>query len=147
MPPQLNRQETITGWGEAESWTDKDLNSAVIQGEIAWVFGDSGVVRFSQDSGATWQNHTSLGDACAWATAREAVKSCNILVCDYNHVFIDSVREASLPSMGVDIENTILIVDEAHNLPDRVRNGMERRRYSGCALITGPKLSRTSSTA
>ena len=64
---------------------------------------------------------------CAWATAREAVKSCNILVCDYNHVFIDSVREASLPSMGVDIENTILIVDEAHNLPDRVRNGMSRR--------------------
>ena len=67
---------------------------------------------------------------CAWATAREAVKSCNILVCDYNHVFIDSVREASLPSMGVDIENTILIVDEAHNLPDRVRNGMERRIIS-----------------
>jgi len=67
---------------------------------------------------------------CPWATAREAVKNCNILVCDYNHVFIDSVREASLPSMGVEIENTILIVDEAHNLPDRVRNGMERRIIS-----------------
>jgi DNA excision repair protein ERCC-2 len=64
---------------------------------------------------------------CPWATAREAVKNTDILVCDYNHVFIDSVREASLPSMGIDIENTILIVDEAHNLPDRVRNGMERR--------------------
>ena len=61
--PHSSGQETITGWGEAESWTDKDLNSAVILGEIAWVFGDSGVVRFSQDSGATWQNHTSLGDA------------------------------------------------------------------------------------
>jgi len=55
------------------------------------------------------------------------VKNCDILVCDYNHVFIDSVREASLASMGVDLENTILIVDEAHNLPDRVRNGMSRR--------------------
>ena len=32
--------------------------------------------------------------------------------------------------MGIDIENTILIVDEAHNLPDRVRNGMERRIIS-----------------
>tara|TARA_Y100000589_G_scaffold33399_1_gene27887 strand:- start:13103 stop:15121 length:2019 start_codon:yes stop_codon:yes gene_type:complete len=64
---------------------------------------------------------------CPWATAREAVKNCDILVCDYNHVFIDSVREASLASMGVDLENTILIVDEAHNLPDRVRNGMSRR--------------------
>ena len=67
---------------------------------------------------------------CPWATAREAVKNCDILVCDYNHVFIDSVREASLASMGVDIENTILVVDEAHNLPDRVRNGMERRIIS-----------------
>ena len=61
------------------------------------------------------------------ANAREAVKNTDILVCDYNHVFIDSVREASLPSMGIDVENTIPIVDEAHNLPDRVRNGMERR--------------------
>ena len=67
---------------------------------------------------------------CPWATARETVKNCDILVGDYNHVFIDSVREASLTSMGVDIENTILIVDEAHNLPDRVRNGMERRIIS-----------------
>ena len=67
---------------------------------------------------------------CPWATARETVKNSDILVCDYNHVFIDSVREASLASMGVDIENTILIVDEAHNLPDRVRNGMERRIIS-----------------
>ncbi len=67
---------------------------------------------------------------CPWATARDAVKNCKILVCDYNHVFIDSVREASLPSMGIDLENTILIVDEAHNLPDRVRNGMERRIIS-----------------
>ncbi|MEC8955405.1 MAG: ATP-dependent DNA helicase, partial [Candidatus Thermoplasmatota archaeon] len=64
---------------------------------------------------------------CPWATARDAVKNCNILVCDYNHVFIDSVREASLPAMGIDLENTILIVDEAHNLPDRVRNGMSRK--------------------
>ena len=63
---------------------------------------------------------------CPWTTAREVVKNCDILVCDYNHVFIDSVREASLASMGVDIENTILIVDEAHNLPDRIRMNMER---------------------
>ena len=72
-------------------------------------------------------NFSRKVNICPWATAREAVKNTDILVCDYNHVFIDSVREASLPSMGIDVENTILIVDEAHNLPDRVRNGMERR--------------------
>ena len=64
---------------------------------------------------------------CAWATARDVARSTNIIVCDYNHVFVEGVREASLPVMGVDLENTILVVDEAHNLPDRIRNGLERR--------------------
>jgi len=64
---------------------------------------------------------------CAWATARDAARSTNVIVCDYNHVFVESVREASLSVMGVDLENTILIIDEAHNLPDRIRNGLERR--------------------
>jgi len=64
---------------------------------------------------------------CAWATARSAVKDCDILVCDYNHVFVENVSESSLSAMGIDLENTILIIDEAHNLPDRIRNGLERR--------------------
>jgi Rad3-related DNA helicase len=29
--------------------------------------------------------------------------------------------------MGINLENVILIIDEAHNLPDRIRNGLERR--------------------
>jgi DNA excision repair protein ERCC-2 len=64
---------------------------------------------------------------CAWATARSSVRDAHILVCDYNHVFIEGVMENSLPIMGVSLENTILIVDEAHNLPDRIRSGLERR--------------------
>ena len=66
-------------------------------------------------------------DVCAWATAREAAKNTRVIVCDYNHVFVEGVRDASLPVMGVDLENTILIIDEAHNLPDRIRSGLERR--------------------
>ena len=66
-------------------------------------------------------------DICAWATAREAAKTTDVVVCDYNHVFVEGVREASLPVMGVDLENTILIIDEAHNLPDRIRSGLERK--------------------
>jgi len=64
---------------------------------------------------------------CAWATARSSVRDAQILVCDYNHVFVESVRDSSLPVMGIELENTILIVDEAHNLPDRIRSGLERR--------------------
>ncbi|MBT5121806.1 MAG: DEAD/DEAH box helicase family protein, partial [Euryarchaeota archaeon] len=54
---------------------------------------------------------------CAWSTCRFAAKDCDILVCDYNHIFSDNVRENSLPSMGINLENTIIVVDEAHNLP------------------------------
>ncbi|MBF93093.1 MAG: hypothetical protein CMB78_04895 [Euryarchaeota archaeon] len=77
---------------------------------------------------------------CAWATARESSKSVNLIVCDYNHVFVDGVREASLPVMGIELENSILIVDEAHNLPDRIRSGLERR-------ITGQVFQRALSDA
>ena len=63
---------------------------------------------------------------CAWQTCRCAVKDCDILVCDYNHVFAEQVRENSLPSMGISLQNSIIIVDEAHNLPDRIRMSMER---------------------
>ncbi len=64
---------------------------------------------------------------CSWTAARSAVKDCDILICDYNHVFIENVSESSLSAMKIDLENTILIIDEAHNLPDRIRNGLERR--------------------
>ena len=64
---------------------------------------------------------------CSWATARMSAGHADILVCDYNHVFVEEVREASLPAMGIELENSILIVDEAHNLPDRIRSGLERR--------------------
>ena len=61
--PQSTGQETITGWGEVESWTDNDLNAAVIHGTNVWVFGDFGTVRYSEDNGATWHNHSALGNA------------------------------------------------------------------------------------
>jgi len=71
------------------------------------------------DKSKTW-------GVCAWQTCRSAVKDSDILVCDYNHIFAEQVRESSLPSMGVSLKNCILVVDEAHNLPDRIRMSMER---------------------
>ena len=64
---------------------------------------------------------------CPWAAARSAAGHADVLVCDYNHVFVENVREASLPAMGIELESSILIIDEAHNLPDRIRSGLERR--------------------
>lgn len=63
---------------------------------------------------------------CPWASARISAKDADVIVCDYNHVFIENIMKSSLSSMGIELSNSILIVDEAHNLPDRVRNGLER---------------------
>jgi len=76
------------------------------------------------------QTHSEHGVptlTCPWKAAREAVSSADVFVGDYNHLFVDAVREASLNAMEIDLSDIIVIVDEAHNLPDRIRMGMERR--------------------
>ena len=63
---------------------------------------------------------------CPWKVLRNSAKDADIIVCDYNHLFIDAIRESSLPGLGVSLEDIIIVVDEAHNLPDRIRKGLER---------------------
>ena len=75
------------------------------------------------------RSHREDGDltpVCPWRVARETASKADIIVGDYNHLFHDDVREASLKAMGIELENTIVIVDEAHNLPERIRMGMTR---------------------
>jgi len=63
---------------------------------------------------------------CPWKAARESASSADVVVCDYNHIFVEAVRESSLTAMGIGLEDTLLVIDEAHNLPDRIRRGFER---------------------
>ena len=63
---------------------------------------------------------------CPWKAARESASFADIVVCDYNHVFVEAVRDSSLSAMGLELGDMILVVDEAHNLPDRIRRGFER---------------------
>jgi len=65
--------------------------------------------------------------SCPYHCSIEAARDAEIIVMDYNHVFVESVSRSSLSSMSVDLDSTILIVDEAHNLPDRIRMGLELR--------------------
>ncbi len=64
---------------------------------------------------------------CPWKVARETASSADVVVCDYNHIFVEAVRDSSLTAMGLGLEDVLLVVDEAHNLPDRIRRGFERR--------------------
>lgn len=67
-----------------------------------------------------------ITQTCPWKAAREAANHADIFVGDYNHLFDEGVRTSSLEAMGIALEDIILVVDEAHNLPDRIRMTMER---------------------
>ena len=119
--PHSSGQETITGWNEAESWTDHDLNAAVIHGERVWVFGDSGIVRFSDDSGATWQNHTNLGDvnlisADSYQNSIAVLSADGIIYMkedlESNWITIDS-SQTGMKSIALAGEDSLIIVGNA----------------------------------
>jgi len=46
----------------------------------------------------------------------------DVIICDYNHLLNPSIRENLLERINKDLGNSIVIIDEAHNLPDRIRN-------------------------
>ncbi len=52
---------------------------------------------------------------CPFELARKMQQYCQVIICDYNHVF-DPNRAIFKPK-----KNAILLVDEAHNLPARMR--------------------------
>ena len=65
--------------------------------------------------------------ACPWRAAREAAARADVVVADYNHLFNEGVRDSTLSALGLELDQIIIVVDEAHNLPDRIRSGLERR--------------------
>jgi len=63
--------------------------------------------------------------ACAHEVLTSIVKYADVVVCDYNHIFQPSIRELVLK--GMELKDIILIVDEAHNLPQRARDLLSDR--------------------
>ena len=58
---------------------------------------------------------------CPHKTALEAAKDAVAIVCDYNYVF-SGLQERIFGRIGRSLADSILLVDEAHNLPDRIRS-------------------------
>ncbi len=57
---------------------------------------------------------------CPHRAALDVGKHADIVICDYNYIFSDML-DTMLDKFEKDLEGIILIVDEAHNLPDRIR--------------------------
>ncbi len=59
---------------------------------------------------------------CPYELASIKASKAKVIICDYNYLFSAGIKETFLGKIGKPIEECILIIDEAHNLPDRIRN-------------------------
>ena len=73
-----------------------------------------------------------ITQTCPWKAAREAAGSADVFVGDYNHIFDEGVRKSSLEAMGIALEDIIVVVDEAHNLPNRNNDNDVFKSNSHC---------------
>lgn len=59
---------------------------------------------------------------CPYEVMAISAKNADIVILNYHHVFDDTMRDALFDWLEINPENTILLIDEAHNLGDTVRN-------------------------
>ncbi|MBR9706964.1 MAG: ATP-dependent DNA helicase, partial [Candidatus Diapherotrites archaeon] len=59
---------------------------------------------------------------CSYDAGLLLAKQSQVIICDYFHLFSPSVRQAFLSKIGKKLEDSIVIIDEAQNLPSRVRS-------------------------
>ena len=69
-------------------------------------------------------NWCTTRGVCPYKAALEAAGSADVLVCDYNYLFSADITERVLEKIEKGLEDLIVIVDEAHNLPDRIRSNL-----------------------
>jgi len=59
-------------------------------------------------------------DYCAHYAALGAMKDADVVVCDYSYLFEPSILGLFLMKLGRPLSECDVIIDEAHNLPDRI---------------------------
>lgn len=61
-------------------------------------------------------------DVCAYTVSMYMCQEADIIIADYFHIFHPGIRELMMEKSQASFEDSILIVDEAHNLPSRTRS-------------------------
>lgn len=59
---------------------------------------------------------------CPYEVTLLLARSARVIITDYQYVFNERIREGFLGKIGRTLPECIVIVDEAHNLPDRVKD-------------------------
>ncbi len=64
----------------------------------------------------------SRHNICPYEIIIECAKDANVIICDYFHIFSKTVRDTFLTRIGKELNDSIIIIDESHNLPERIRS-------------------------
>ena len=58
---------------------------------------------------------------CPYELAALTASNAKVIIADYYYIFNQSIRDSFLLKIKKELENIILVIDEAHNLPNRIR--------------------------
>ncbi|VVB51339.1 ATP-dependent DNA helicase [uncultured archaeon] len=75
---------------------------------------------------------------CPYEVCVDVVRDAHLVICDYYHLFSEGVRKAFLGKAGKRLSQATFIVDEAHNLPERIRS-LQSVSVSGFVLKNAAK--------
>jgi len=67
---------------------------------------------------------------CPYEISALLAKDADVIVTDYYYIFSPAIRDSFFKRIQKDVENTIIIIDEGHNLASRVRDLMTERLSS-----------------
>ncbi|MFT4311073.1 MAG: ATP-dependent DNA helicase [Candidatus Woesearchaeota archaeon] len=61
-------------------------------------------------------------DVCPYEVSLIVGKDSHVIVTDYHYLFNPSIKDNFLTKLGKQIEDSIIIIDEGHNLPERIKS-------------------------
>lgn len=103
-PDCPRHQETFT---EAHELTDKAKEK---------------MAELSKESLTAEEIKNRCTDVCPYQILMYMTSGADLVIADYFHIFHPAVREIVFEKAGISLEDVIIVVDEAHNLPSRTRS-------------------------
>ncbi len=62
------------------------------------------------------------GDVCPYETMMHAAREADVVLVNYHHLFDDAIREQIYQSLGIEGNDVLLLIDEAHNCGEAVQS-------------------------
>ena len=59
---------------------------------------------------------------CPYEVSLELARKAKVIIMDYNYLFNPKIRDVFLAKIGKSLEDGVVIIDEGHNLPERIRD-------------------------